>query len=509
MRNVYFALWMILLAACTRGERDYSETEIANLHDQMQRGELSSEALVRWYIDRIETIDRAGPRLNAMIEINPDALNISRALDQEWQTSGPRGPLHGIPVVLKANIDTNDRMHTSAGSLALAEHVPPQDAFVVKRLRDSGAVILGKANLSEWANFRSTRSSSGWSSVGGQTLNPYAPARSPCGSSSGSAVATAANLTAVSVGTETDGSVVCPAGTNGIVGIKPTIGLVSRSGIIPIAHSQDTAGPMARSVRDAAILLTAMTGTDPDDPATHNAETHIDYSANLTADALNGKRIGVIRGWYGEGSHPGLDAIYQANIDSLRAAGATIIDDIRIDMGEMSDASYEVLLYEFRADLNSYLKDSSAPVQSLADLIEYNEASADAVMPLFGQEIFLAAEAKGPLTDEAYLSALEAGRDIAQQTMDGIFAEHGLDALIAPTNGPAWMIDHINGDFFGAGSSSLAAISGYPNITVPAGFVSGMPVGLSFMGLAWNEKRLIEIAYAFEQTTKVRTPPDL
>ncbi|NQV85569.1 MAG: amidase, partial [Woeseiaceae bacterium] len=337
---------------------------------------------------------------------------------------------------------------------------------------------------------------------------PYDRARSPCGSSSGSAVAVAANLTVVSIGTETNGSVVCPAGINGIVGIKPTLGLVSRSGIIPIAHSQDTAGPMGRSVRDAAILLTAITGTDPDDPATSDAETHHDYSASLTADALNGKRIGVIRAWYGEGSHPGVDAIYQANIDSVREAGATIIDDIKIDTGEMGDASYEVLLYEFRADLNSYLKNSSAPVQSLADLIEFNDARADTVMPIFGQEIFLEAEAKGPLTDEAYLSALETSKRIARNSIDQLFEEHALDALIAPTNGPAWLIDHINGDSFSIGSSSLAAISGYPNITVPAGFVSGMPVGLSFMGKAWNEKQLIEIAYAFEQTTGVRTPPE-
>ena len=443
-----------------------------------------------------------------MIEINPDALNIARALDKEWQTSGPRGPLHGIPVVLKANIDTNDRMHTSAGSLALAEHVPPQDAFVVKRLRDAGAVILGKANLSEWANFRSTRSSSGWSSVGGQTLNPYDPARSPCGSSSGSAVATAANLTAVSVGTETNGSVVCPAGSNGIVGIKPTVGLVSRSGIVPIAHSQDTAGPMARSVRDAAILLTAMTGTDPDDPATHNAETHIDYSANLTADAMSGRRIGILRSWSGEGSHPAVDAIYASSIDAMREAGAIIVDDINVDVPGVYAAAREVLLYEFRADLNTYLENSAAPAGSLAELIAYNEANADTVMPLFGQELFLQAEAMGPLTDEAYLAALEAGRDVARRTMDKLFEEHALDALIGPTNGPAWMIDHINGDSFYIGTSSLAAISGYPNITVPAGFVSGMPVGLSFMGVAWNEKQLIEIAYAFEQNTAVRMPPE-
>lgn len=500
---------MVLLAACSGGGQDYDETHIANLHDQMQRGELTSEELVSWYIDRIASTDRAGPALHAIIEINPDALNIARALDKEWQTSGPRGPLHGIPVLLKANIDTGDQMYTSAGSLALAEHVPPEDAFVVKRLRDAGAVILGKANLSEWANFRSTRSSSGWSSVGGQTLNPYDRARSPCGSSSGSAVATAANLTTVAVGTETNGSVVCPAGSNGIVGLKPTVGLVSRSGIIPIAHSQDTAGPMARSVRDAAILLTAMTGTDAEDPATSRAETHIDYSANLTADALADKRIGVMRAWSGEGTNPDVDAIYAASIDAMRAAGAIIVDDIEINVPEVYAAAWEVLLYEFRADLNTYLASSAAPVASLAGLIEFNDANAATVMPFFGQELFLTAEAMGPLSDEAYLSALASGRDVARDTMDKIFQEQSLDALIAPTNGPAWMIDHINGDSFHIGSSSLAAISGYPNITVPAGFASGMPVGLSFMGTAWNEKQLIEIAYAFEQTTRVRRPPDL
>ncbi len=509
MRNTCFAILTFALAACSGSEPDYSETDIAELHDQMQRGELRSEELVLWYIDRIETIDRAGPTLNSMIEINPDALKIARALDTEWRTSGPRGAMHGIPVVLKANIDTADQMYTSAGSLALAEHVPPQDAFIVKRLRDAGAVILGKANLSEWANFRSTRSSSGWSSVGGQTLNPYDRARSPCGSSSGSAVATAANLTVVSIGTETNGSVVCPAGSNGIVGIKPTVGLISRSGIIPIAHSQDTAGPMARTVRDAAILLTAMTGTDPDDPATAGAETHIDYSANLTADALAGKRIGVMRSWYGEGSNPGVDAIYAASIEAIREAGAIVIDDIKIDVPAVYAAAREVLLYEFRADLNAYLEASAAPVASLADLIEYNDTNTATVMPYFGQELFLKAEAKGPLTDDTYLAALETGRDVARQTMSEIFEAHALDALIGPTNGPAWMIDHINGDSFHVGTSSLAAISGYPNITVPAGFVSGMPVGLSIMGMAWNEKQLIEIAYAFEQTTEIRTPPEL
>jgi amidase len=509
MRSLLSALLIFTLAACTGDEPDYSEADIAALHDHMQRGELSSAELVAWYIDRIETIDRAGPALNSIIEINPDALSIARSLDEEWKTSGPRGPLHGIPIILNANIDTADQMYTSAGSLALVEHVPAEDAFVVQRLRDAGAVILGKGNLSEWANFRSTKSSSGWSSVGGQTLNPYNTRRSPCGSSSGPAVAVAANLVSVSVGTETDGSVVCPAGITGIVGIKPTLGLVSRSGIIPIAHSQDTAGPMARTVRDAAILLTAMTGTDPDDSATADAETHHDYSANLAADALNGKRLGVIRSWHGAGSDQRVDDIYTASIEKLKEAGAVIIDDIKIEPGDMFDAEYEVLLYEFRADLNIYLENSGAPVQSLAELIVYNDANAATVMPIFGQEILIDAEAKGPLTDEAYLTALKTSKNISQSAIDELIEEHELDALISPTNGPAWLIDHINGDSFGIGSSSLAAISGYPSITVPAGFVSGLPIGLTFISKPWNEKQLIEIAYAFEQTTGVRRPPEL
>jgi len=509
VRRFFGTLLLLTLAACSGSEKDFVEADIAQLHDHMQRGELSSEELVRWYIARIETIDRAGPALNSIIEINPDALSIAQALDKEWLTSGPRGPMHGIPVILKANIDTADQMYTSAGSLALAEHVPPADAFLVKRLRDAGAVILGKANLSEWANFRSTSSQSGWSSVGGQTRNPYDTARSPCGSSSGSAVSVAANLTSVSIGTETDGSVVCPASYNGVVGIKPTLGLVSRSGIIPLAHSQDTAGPMGRTVRDAALLLSAITGTDPDDTETSKAETHHDYSANLTADALNGKRIGVIRSWYGAGSNPDVEAIYQSSIEKLREAGAIIIDDINIDAGEMYDAEYEVLLYEFRADLNAYLDKSEAPLQSLTDLIAYNEAHRDSVMPWFGQEIFIAADAKGPLTEEAYLTALETSKRISQTSINSLMDEHELDALIAPTNGPARPIDLINGDASGIGSSSLAAVSGYPSITVPAGFVFDMPVGLSFIGKEWNEKQLIEIAYAFEQTTGVRKPPDL
>ena len=508
MRNKPLLLLCLTLVACTGGEQDYSEVSISELHDQLQRGELRSEQLVGWYINRIETIDRIEFGTNAIIEINPDAMRIARALDEEWQVSGPRGPMHGIPVVLKANIDTGDQMATSAGSLALADHAPGSDAFFVKRLRDAGAVILAKANLSEWANFRSTRSSSGWSSIGGQTRNPYDLRRSPCGSSSGSAVAVTANLTVVAIGTETDGSVICPAGINGIVGIKPTLGLVSRSGIIPIAHSQDTAGPMARSVRDAAILLSAMTGTDSDDAATANARVHRDYAANLTADGLHGKRIGVIRSYHGAGSNPHVDALLESSIAAMQELGAIIVDDLQFDAKEMYDAEYEVLLYEFRADLNAYLEKSAAPIQSLADLIEFNTANSDTVMPDFGQDIFIDAETKGPLTDAAYIEALETSKRIAQSGINDLIDEHQLDALIAPSNGPAWMIDPVNGDSFGIGSSSLAAVSGYPSITVPAGYVAGLPIGLSFMGKAWNEKQLIEIAYAFEETTKARHAPE-
>ena len=509
MRTLLTTFSLLALVACGSEQRDFSETSIAELHDQMQRGELRSEELVNWYVDRIQRIDHAGPELRSIIEINPDALMIARSLDEEWQRSGPRGPMHGIPVVLKANIDTADAMYTSAGSLALADHVPATDAFLVQRLRDAGAVILGKANLSEWANFRSDRSSSGWSSVGGQTLNPYDTTRSPCGSSSGSGVSVAANLTVVAVGTETDGSVVCPSGSNGIVGIKPTLGLISRSGIIPIAHSQDTAGPMARTVRDAAILLTAMTGIDEHDEATANAEVHHDYSAGLTADALVGKRIGVISSWYGAGSNPQVDAIYETSVAAMRASGAIIVDDLEYESENLFAAEYDVLLYEFKADLNTYLEKSGAPAKNLAELIEYNEVNKDVVMPHFGQEIFLLAEAKGDLTSDEYLAALADSKRISQAIINGLIEEHQLDALISPTNGPAWKIDHINGDSFGIGSSSLPAVSGYPNITVPAGFVSGMPVGISFFGKPWNEKQLIEIAYAFEQTTGIRKPPEL
>lgn len=499
-----------LLGACGQEPRDFEEASIAELHDQMQRGELRVEELTAWYLERIETIDAAGATLNAIIEVNADAIAIARALDEEWRLSGPRGPLHGIPVVLKANIDTSDRMHTHAGSLALASHQPPRDAFLVSRLRDSGAVILGKANLSEWANFRSTRSSSGWSSIGGQTRNPYATARNPCGSSSGSAVAVAANLTTVAVGTETDGSVVCPSGVNGIVGIKPTLGLVSRSGIIPIAHSQDTAGPMARTVRDAAILLSAMTGVDADDPASVAAPGMVpDYTANLAADGLQGRRIGVLRSYTGAGSNPHVEALFEDSIATLHEQGAAITDPVEIDTNGIGVAELEVLYYEFKADLNRYLEQSGAPVESLAAVIRFNEENAETVMPIFGQEHMLAAEARGPLTEPEYEKALAASGAAMRERLTAVMDEHDLDALIAPTNGPAWMTDHVNGDNYQIGSSSFAAVSGFPNITVPAGFVAGLPIGLSFTGRAFSEKDLIEMAYAFEQATLARRPPEL
>lgn len=496
------------VAGCGGAPADYSEMSIAQLHDSMQRGELNSEELVLWYQDRIETIDKQDPGLGAVLELNPDALLTARALDEEWQRSGPRGPMHGIPVLLKANIDTADKMRTSAGALVLADHIPPTDAFIVSQLRDAGAIILGKANLSEWANFRSTRSTSGWSTVGGQTSNPYNTLRNPCGSSSGSAVAVSANLVAVAVGTETDGSIICPSGINGIVGIKPTLGLVSRSGIIPIAHSQDTAGPMARTVRDAAILLSAMTGTDPEDPASSAAKiTRTDFAANLAADALAGKRIGILRSHYGAGSNPNVEELLTRGIERMTAQQAIIIDDIHIDMDGVSDAEYTVLLYEFKTDLAAYFERSAAPVQTLSDVIAFNDANADVVMPHFGQEVLLAANATGGLDDAEYLDALDASGGAARRALDAVFEEHELDALVAISNGPAWMTDIVNGDSFHIGSSSYAAISGYPSVTVPAGFVSGLPIGLSFIGEAFSEQQLIGIAYAFEQASDARRPP--
>ena len=503
-----------LLFGCTANNdqadyADYAEYDIATLQAHMQEGELSSRQLTQYYLDRIEAIDREGPKLNSIIEINPQAIEIAAALDAERQASGPRGPMHGIPVVLKANIDTADEMETTAGSLAMKGHRPPADAFVVERLRAAGAVILAKANLSEWANFRSTSSSSGWSSIGGQTKNPYDLLRNPCGSSSGSAVSVAASLTSVSVGTETNGSIVCPSSVNGIVGIKPTLGLVSRSGIVPIAHSQDTAGPMGRTVRDAAILLTAMAGSDAADPlADRFPDLPPDFAANLSKDALNGARIGVFRGHSGAGADARVDAIVADTIATLKSLGAEIVDPVEIDTEGMGAAQRQVLYYEFKADLNKYLESSGAPITSLAEIIEFNDSHADTVMPFFGQERMLAAQSKGSLSDPEYLEALATSKRIAQTGINMALGEYQLDALIAPTRGPAWMTDDVSGDHSsGISSSSLAAVSGYASITLPAGDILGLPIGISLIGAEFSDARLIQFAYALEQAGYVRKPP--
>ncbi|MCA9739693.1 MAG: amidase, partial [Gemmatimonadetes bacterium] len=422
-----------------------------------------------------------------------------------------RGPLHGIPVLIKDNIGTADRMNTTAGSHALAGAFPDTDSFVARQLRAAGAVLLGKANLSEWANFRSTRSSSGWSGRGGQCKNPYILDRNPCGSSSGSGAAVSANLCALAVGTETNGSIVCPSSANGVVGLKPTLGLVSRSRIIPIAHSQDTAGPMCRTVKDAAYLLGALTGLDAEDEATGASEGHrqTDYTQYLQADGLRGARIGVARAYFG--FHADVDRVLEEALSALRAGGATLVDPADIPTrGDMDEPSYQVLLYEFKADLNAYLAGlgPSTPVHSLAELIEFNRANRELEMPWFGQEIFEAAQAKGPLSSPEYLEALQTMRRLAgPEGIDRVMDEHRLDAIVAPTGGPAWVTDLVNGDHFGGGSSSPAAIAGYPNLTVPAGAVHGLPVGLSFFGRAWSEPVLLRIAYAFEQATRHRTVP--
>jgi len=514
----FMVLSVLLLVACTMGKQqvdrqennvDLREHDIESLQALMQTGELSSRQLTQYYLGRIEIIDRNGPALNSIIEINPQAIEIATALDAERRASGPRGPMHGIPVVLKANIDTADEMETTAGSLALKGHRPPADAFIVARLREAGAVILGKANLSEWANFRSTHSSSGWSSIGGQTKNPYDPLRNPCGSSSGSAVSVAASLTSVAIGTETNGSIVCPSSVNGIVGIKPTLGLVSRSGIIPIAHSQDTAGPMGRTVKDAAILLAAMVGADPADPLADTFPDSVpNYAGNLSKEALGGARIGVFRGHHGAGNDARVDKIVEDTIATLKSLGAEIVDPVEIDTERMGDAQREVLYFEFKADLNAYLENSGAAIKSMAGIIEYNDTHSETVMPFFGQERMLAAQARGSLSDPEYLEALAASKRIARAGIDKALEANNLDALIAPTRGPAWLTDHINGDqSSGISSSSLAAVSGYASITVPAGAISGLPIGISFIGAAFSDADLIQLAYAFEQAGYVRKPP--
>jgi amidase len=489
---------------------DLREYDVAALQAAMRNGDLRSQDIIGYYLREIARIDHAGPELRSIIEINPDAMEIAIRLDREREASGPRGPLHGIPVVLKANIDTGDRMHTTAGSLALADHRAADDAFLVARLRDAGAVILGKANLSEWANFRSSRSSSGWSSIGGQTKNPYDPQRNPCGSSSGSAVAVAANLTVLAVGTETDGSIVCPAGINGVVGIKPTLGVVSRHGIIPGAHSYDTAGPMARTVADAAILLDAMSGADPSDPVTANGPDRAsNYAAGLSAAALQGTRIGVLRNYWGAGEDPKAEAVIDRAIEVLKAAGAEIVDPIELDIDGMWEAEDVAFSYELKAGLDGYLQSSGASVNSLEEVIRFNAANSAVVMPFFGQEVMESAQKMGPLSEEKYRKALADSKRISQEAIDGALKSNRIDAIVAPTNSPSWLTDHVNGDVaFGLSSSSYAAVSGYASVTVPAGFVQGLPIGLSFIAGAYSDKQLIDMAYAFEQASQVRRAPE-
>jgi amidase len=491
---------------------ELEEATFAGLQAALAAGRQTSRGLVEAYLARIAALDRRGPGLRAVLEVNPEALAIAGALDAERRAKGPRGPLHGVPILIKDNIATHDRMTTTAGSLALAGSVPARDAFVVRRLREAGAVLLGKTNLSEWANFRSSRSSSGWSGRGGQCRNPYALDRNPSGSSSGSAAAAAANLCAAAVGTETDGSIVSPAAHCALVGIKPTVGLLSRAGIVPIAHSQDTPGPMARTVADAAILLGAMAGVDSGDPATRagHGRALADYTPFLRADGLEGARIGVARKHYFEGG--AADPVLEEAIAEMRRQGAVIVDPADIaTAGRLEAPELEVLLYEFKADLNAYLAalpPAGAPVRSLAELIAWNERHREQEMAFFGQDLLVKAEAKGTLADGAYRKALAHCRLLSRRHgIDATLARHRLDAIVAPAGGPAWLIDLVNGDAPSGGSSTPPAVAGYPNVTVPAGWVFGLPIGISFFGAAYSEPTLIRLAYAFEQATRHRLPP--
>jgi amidase len=490
---------------------EFEEVTLSELQDAMQSGRKSSHAIVAAYLARVQEIDKTGPAVNSIIELNPDALETADRLDAERRAGRIRGPFHGVPVLIKDNIDTADKMQTTAGSLALVGSKPKQDAFIVQRLREAGAVILGKTNLSEWANFRSSHSTSGWSGRGRQTRNPYVLDRNPCGSSSGSGAGISANLCAAGVGTETDGSIVCPSSANGIVGIKPTLGLVSRSGIIPIAHSQDTAGPMARTVRDAAILFGVMAAPDPKDTVTSESrgKAQTDYTKFLDPNGLRGARIGIPRKMYGYSDR--VDKLMAEAIDVMKKQGAEIIDPADIPTnGKFDDSEMEVLLFEFKADLNAYLAGlgPGAPVRTLKDIIEFNEKNRDREMPYFGQELMIRAEAKGPLTDKAYLAALSKNRKLSRKEgIDAVMDKFKLDALVAPTGGPAWPTDLLNGDHFTGGSSTAAAVAGYPNINVPGGYVFGLPVGISFFGRAYAEPTLIRLAYAFEQATKHRRSP--
>jgi amidase len=491
---------------------DLEEATIADLQAGMSAGRTTSHSITQQYIARIEELDRKGPTLRHVLEINPDALSIADSLDQERKSGRVRGPLHGIPILLKDNIDTADRMTTTAGSLALEGSIPLQDAFIAAKLRSAGAVLLGKSNLSEWANFRSTHSSSGWSGRGGQAKNPYVLDRNPCGSSSGSGGAVSANLCAAAIGSETDGSVVCPSAANGIVGIKPTLGLVSRTGIIPIAHSQDTAGPMARTVRDVAIILNALSGIDTRDATTmvNRSRGQLDYTRFLDANGLRGARIGVARTKF-FGYSDVTDKLVNDAIDAMKAQGAVIVDPANIETaGKFDDSELDVLLYEFKADLNTYLAGlgPKAPVRTLQDVIDFNEHHKDQEMPWFGQELFVQAQAKGPLTEKKYRDALAKNRKMSRTDgIDATMKKYKLDAIVAPTGSPPWVTDLVNGDHYSGGSSTPAAVAGYPNINVPAGYSHDLPVGISFFGRAYSEPTLIKVAYAYEQATKHRRAP--
>ena len=482
------------------------EATLDQMLEGMKSGRWTSEGLVRHYLACIRSLDQA--KLHAVLELNPDALDQARALDAERKEKGPRGPLHGLPVLLKDNIDTHDRMHTTAGSLALLDAaVPPLDATIVRRLREAGAVLLGKTNLSEWANLRSSHSVSGWSGRGGLTRNPYALDRNPSGSSSGSGAAVAANLAAAAVGTETDGSIVSPATSCGIVGLKPTVGLLSRAGIIPLSHTQDTAGPMTRKVRDAAILLGALAGPDPRDPATAGCQARPDYTVFLDPAGLKGARLGVARSFFSENRL--VLALMEEVLRTLQAQGAVLVDPVELTSADYEKQEAEAMLYEFKADLNAYLaaRDPHGPLKDMAALIAFNERRKDREMPYFCQELLIQAQAKGPLTDPTYLKALDTCRTLSRQGIDGVMDKHNLDALIAPTGTPAWVTDLANGDNSGTSCATPAAVAGYPHLTVPAGFVLGLPVGLSFFGRAWSEPTLLKLGYAFEQATHARRAP--
>ena len=506
--------WAVFHRASGSRSRDdrfaFNEVAIAQLRAEMDSDRLASVALTKKYLTRIGQLDHAGPALNAVIELNPDAPSIADALDQERKTRGSRGPLYGIPVLIKDNIDTHDRMTTTAGSLALEGSIAPHDSFLTQRLREAGAVILGKTNLSEWANFRSSHSTSGWSGRGGLTRNPYALDRNPSGSSAGSAVAVAANLCSVAIGTETDGSILSPASVCGIVGIKPTVGLISRVGIIPISHSQDTAGPMARTVTDAATLLGALTGVDSRDSASEASaeKLHHDYTQFLDPAGLRGARIGVARKFF-RIHNEALRQIESA-LDAMKRAGAVIVDPADLPSHGKIEGEFDVMLYEFKADLNAYLAglESNVRVHSLEEIIAFNEQHKGKEMPFFGQETFLRAQEKGLLEEQAYRDALEKSRKAARDDgIDAVMNEHRLDALLAPTTGPAGVTDLVHGDRNIGGSSQPAAVAGYPSITVPAGFVHGLPFGISFFGRAWSEPVLLKIAFAFEQLTHARRAP--